>query len=76
MVQLAPKAARLNKQTLRALNPPIVQTNRSQTASETVAIDDPVANLLAGAYAYASSAEHREGISAFLEKRLPSFWPP
>jgi enoyl-CoA hydratase/carnithine racemase len=76
MAQLAPQAARLNKQTLRALNPPIVQTNRSQRASETVAIDDPVANLLAGAYAYASSAEHREGISAFLEKRLPSFWPP
>ncbi len=52
---LAPQAARLNKQTLRAL------------ASATA--------VPADAYAYASSAEHREGIAAFLGKRKPTFTP-
>ena len=57
---LAPHAARLNKQTLRAL------------------LDSPEAGALVGllaskAYAYADSAEHREGITAFLEKRPPVF---
>lgn len=52
---LAPGAARLNKQTLRALKgaPPVEHA------------PDP--------YAYADSAEHREGITAFLEKRPPAF---
>jgi enoyl-CoA hydratase len=49
---LAPQAARLNKQTLRALQ-------QGQT--------------LARPYAYADSAEHREGIAAFLAKRKPVF---
>lgn len=49
---LAPQAARLNKQTLRALR-------QGQS--------------IAHPYAYASSAEHREGITAFLEKRQPHF---
>lgn len=53
--QLAPQAARLNKQTLRALLP-----------------ESPPA-LLAAAYDFADSAEHREGIAAFLEKRPPAF---
>lgn len=53
--QLGPACARMNKQTLRALN------NAT-----------PVAEL-PDAYAYASSAEHREGITAFLEKRPPRF---
>ena len=30
-------------------------------------------NLLATAYDYADSAEHREGIDAFLAKRKPNF---
>ena len=64
---LAPQAARLNKQTLRALNSPLAQSNIGQ-----VAIDN-VANCVPGAYAYAKSAEHREGIVAFLEKREPLF---
>lgn len=50
---LAPQAARLNKQTFRAL------------ASATF--------VPADAYAYANSAEHREGITAFLGKRKPIF---
>lgn len=53
--QLAPQAARLNKQTLRAL------------------INDGWPALLATAYDYADSAEQREGINAFLEKRPPVF---
>ncbi len=58
MVMLAPQAARLNKQALRALSAPL-------------ALADP--DVVASAYAYADSAEHREGISAFLAKRPPVF---
>lgn len=64
---LAPQAARLNKQTLRALKVPGVFENRSLTAIEGVAKRD------LDPYAYADSAEHREGIAAFLEKRAPVF---
>jgi enoyl-CoA hydratase/carnithine racemase len=56
--RLAPQAARLNKQTLRALQP--------------LGVEVPEA-LLAGAYAYADSAEHREGIASFLAKRPADF---
>ena len=59
IVALAPQAARLNKQTLRALNAP-----------------DVTAPVLPYAYAYADSPEHREGISAFLEKRASHFSTP
>lgn len=54
IAQLAPRAARLNKQTLRAMA-------------------DNAAAMSPHAYAYADSAEHREGIAAFLEKRRPRF---
>jgi enoyl-CoA hydratase/carnithine racemase len=53
IAQLAPQAARLNKQTLRRLREREPQ--------------------LHDAYAYADSAEHREGIAAFLAKRKPAF---
>ncbi len=59
MLPLAPQAARLNKQTFRALAP----VNAAQAASD----------LIANAYRYADSAEHREGVLAFTEKRLPKF---
>lgn len=59
MVTLAPVASRLNKQTFRAL---------SQSAKTSVFSD-----LLAGAYAYADTPEHREGIAAFTEKRPARF---
>jgi enoyl-CoA hydratase/carnithine racemase len=49
---LAPQAARLNKQTLRALK-------------HGVELKDP--------YGYATSAEHAEGIDAFIAKRKPIF---
>ncbi|TXT39517.1 MAG: enoyl-CoA hydratase/isomerase [Comamonadaceae bacterium] len=70
--QLAPQAARLNKQTFRALNRPLVLMEHAQTAIENGA-DERLKNLLDTAYAYADSAEHREGITAFLEKRTPRF---
>ena len=56
VTRLAPQAARLNKQALRAL--------AGGLGAEA---------LLAAAYHYADSAEHREGIAAFLAKRPPNF---
>ena len=56
---LAPEAARLNKATFAALR--------------RAAMQQAVAPLLATAYDYADSAEHREGIAAFLAKRPPAF---
>jgi enoyl-CoA hydratase/carnithine racemase len=56
---LAPAAARLNKATFAALR---------QAGAQAA-----VAPLLASAYDYADSAEHREGIAAFLAKRPPVF---
>ena len=56
---LAPQAARQNKQSLRAL----ALAGWAQAATD----------LIAGAYTYAASAEHREGVSAFVEKRSPHF---
>ena len=70
---LAPQAARLNKQTLRALNPVLAYTDKSLEATNVIAASDPTSVLQATAYAYADSAEQREGIAAFLEKRLPRF---
>ncbi len=63
---LAPGAARMNKQTLRAFQAqkmPVALDNTAQEATKTIV--DP--------YAYADSAEHREGITAFLEKRAPVY---
>ena len=56
---LAPQAARLNKQTFRAL--------------ALVDIAQAAPDLIAYAYRYASSTEHREGVTAFTEKRIPRF---
>jgi enoyl-CoA hydratase/carnithine racemase len=56
---LAPGAARQNKQLLRAF----AGQGRQQVLE----------TLGATAYAYADSAEHREGIAAFDEKRAPEF---
>ena len=63
---LAPGAARMNKQTLRAFQAqkmPTTPDHQAQIAIKTIV--DP--------YAYADSAEHREGINAFLAKRPPAF---
>ena len=56
VASLAPQAARLHKQSLRALGQ-----------------GTPVDVLVQTAYAYADSAEHREGVQAFLAKRAASF---
>jgi enoyl-CoA hydratase/carnithine racemase len=54
---LAPQAARMNKQTLRALNQPAASSMTS----------------FGQAYAYAASTEHREGVEAFVGKRKANF---
>lgn len=58
VLALAPQAARMNKITLRAL------------AREGAAA---LPALLAGAYDYADSPEHREGVGAFMAKRPARF---
>jgi enoyl-CoA hydratase/carnithine racemase len=63
IIALAPQAARLNKQTFRALNSHLALMEPAQAAIKSIA----------SAYAYANHAEHREGITAFLEKRKPDF---
>jgi enoyl-CoA hydratase len=68
---LAPAAARMNKQTLRALKVPLAQYQQVLTAIDTEA--NIVPQAVADPYAYASNAEHREGITAFLAKRAPVF---
>ncbi|MBT3065353.1 enoyl-CoA hydratase/isomerase family protein [Rhodoferax sp. U11-2br] len=73
IIRLAPQAARLNKQTLRALNPSPALLDQGQIATNTTASGDPLQPLLVNAYAYADSAEQREGITAFLAKRPPVF---
>jgi enoyl-CoA hydratase/carnithine racemase len=60
VAQLAPQAARMNKRLLRRL--------AGQPPGTPLPED-----VLARAYDYATSAEHRGGISAFLEKRPPRF---
>jgi enoyl-CoA hydratase/carnithine racemase len=57
---LAPQAARMNKRMLRRL------AGRPADAP-------PPPEVVERAYDYATSTEHREGISAFLEKRRPRF---
>ena len=59
MCRLAPAAARLNKQCFRAVG----QQIRTLSAIESIAT----------AYQYAPTAEHREGVQAFVEKRSPNF---
>ena len=64
---LAPHAARANKRTLRSLsqsNQPLALSGHAQAAIE---------NVVSGAYDYADSGEHREGIAAFIDKRPARF---
>lgn len=56
---LSPQAARMHKRSIRALAP----------APDTAAVQA----LVQGAYDYADSPDHREGITAFLDKRQPRF---
>lgn len=70
---LAPQAARLNKQTIRTLNQHPALMDKALDATFFDRNTGLIGDLLAHAYDYASSAEQREGIQAFLEKRLPRF---
>ena len=63
---LAPAAARQNKQTFRS-NQPLAQALLDGSATDLVACPS------ADAYRYADSAEHREGVTAFIDKRVPVF---
>lgn len=63
---LAPAAARQNKQFFRS-NQPLAQ---AFIACQAI---DFIANSSADAYRYADSAEHREGVMAFIGKRPPVF---
>ncbi len=67
ILALAPQAARLNKQTFRELNKPIAGVFIADSAINSIA------NFAVNSYAYAASAEHQEGISAFIEKRKPNW---
>ncbi len=65
---LAPQAARLNKQTFRQFymgNQPVDSVNTAYSAINNIAQSDT------DTYNYANSAEHHEGIQAFIDKRKP-----
>jgi len=70
---LAPLAARMNKRSIRALL--IAQAGHAPMGlAGAAAKEQPVLDcLVAKAYDYADSPEHREGIGAFLAKRRPQF---
>ena len=72
---LAPQAARMNKQTFRVLNRPLTQAGYAQAAPELIAaaVFQTAVSPPNPCYAYADTAEHREGIHAFLAKRKPNF---
>lgn len=75
IAELAPVAARMNKQTLRALHMPnqaAAPVHQTPSAMNLV-VDGGAVPLPPDPYAYADSAEHREGIAAFLAKRPPAF---
>ena len=67
ILALAPQAARLNKQTFRGIIKPLAGVFIEDTATNSIvnSTDNP--------YAYADSAEHKEGISAFMAKRKPQW---
>ena len=64
---LSPQAARLNKQVLKRF------FDRKQPLAGIESAQNAIENIANPAYAYAPSAEHIEGITAFLQKRIPVF---
>ena len=70
ILALAPQAARLNKQTFRQFymkNQPVDGVNNAYDAINNIAKSNT------DTYNYANSAEHREGIQAFIDKRKPNW---
>ncbi len=74
IVALAPQAARLNKRLLRSLGTGAMADVRGNPdaagASDREALLD---TLAAQAYDFADTPEHREGITAFIDRRKPRF---
>jgi enoyl-CoA hydratase len=64
---LSPQAARMNKQFLRHIFKPNSHLDHIQTAQ------GAMNSIVNNPYAYAASADHIEGISAFLAKRTAQF---
>jgi len=64
---------RLVADRITALGPQAAQLNKQTLRALR---DKPPADLLAKAYRYAPSAEHREGVTAFMAKRPPLFEDP
>jgi enoyl-CoA hydratase len=64
---LAPQAARANKQLLSALGPALLNVDGENNAFNLAPSHS------SSPYAYANSQEHREGIDAFLNKRIHAF---
>jgi enoyl-CoA hydratase/carnithine racemase len=64
---LAPLAARANKQIIRALINPLESVYPPEKSCHSMAVQ------LNSPFAYASSHEHKEGIQAFINKRIPCF---
>lgn len=72
---LAPQAARMHKRMLRTLMT-ADRTSPATSAQAGTAGDDRqtrIDALIATAYDYAESREHREGVAAFIAKRKPDF---
>ncbi len=70
ILALAPQAARLNKQTFRQFymkNQPVYGLNIDYSAINNIAKSNT------DTYNYANSAERREGIQAFIDKRKPNW---
>jgi enoyl-CoA hydratase/carnithine racemase len=67
IMSLSPQAARLNKQTIRSLCQSVCLDPSTDLATASREA------LLSRAYAYADSAQHREGVNAFLEKRKADY---
>lgn len=71
---LAPQAARMHKRMLRSLTGAATpETADTVVAGAGGGRQDLVDALVAGAYDYADTPEHREGITAFLGRRKPQF---
>ena len=66
ILALAPQAARLNKQTFKGVNKAIAGVFIADAAINSI-VNPSFDNL----YTYAESAEHQEGINAFIAKRKP-----
>ena len=66
---LAPQVARMHKRMLRVLAGPGGSGPHATVAPGRAALE----SLVADAYGYADSAEHREGIAAFIARRKPTF---